>query len=132
MTNDLQRRLEQQNYTSADEVIEEVDLDKAADLEKELNLKYGYPWNDSQDYRIVSKLRVGMGCNIPIKDRIKGAKKVGRQNVSSGHLAKIRKIGGRASRLKANNIEHKCPHCSKIGKGPAMFRYHFDKCKEKK
>ena len=29
------------------------------------------------------------------------------------------------------NQEHVCPHCNKIGKGNAMFRYHMDKCKFK-
>lgn len=50
-TNDLKRRLFQQGYESADELIIEEDLDKAADLEKKLNLEYGYPWNDGTDYR---------------------------------------------------------------------------------
>jgi hypothetical protein len=27
------------------------------------------------------------------------------------------------------NMTHTCPHCHKIGKGPQMFRYHFNKCK---
>ena len=38
-------------------------------------------------------------------------------------------------RLKENNHNfttlHKCPHCGKEGKGPMMFRWHFDKCKDK-
>jgi group I intron endonuclease len=29
-----------------------------------------------------------------------------------------------------NTIEYTCPHCSKVGKGPNMKRYHFDKCKD--
>jgi hypothetical protein len=28
-----------------------------------------------------------------------------------------------------NTIEYTCPHCSKVGKGPNMKRYHFDNCK---
>ena len=30
-----------------------------------------------------------------------------------------------------NNVSHTCPHCNKEGKGNAMLRYHFDKCKVK-
>jgi hypothetical protein len=30
-----------------------------------------------------------------------------------------------------NLIEHTCSHCGKIGKGPVMFRHHFDNCKHK-
>jgi len=28
-----------------------------------------------------------------------------------------------------NKIEYTCPHCYKVGRGPNMKRYHFDKCK---
>ena len=33
--------------------------------------------------------------------------------------------------VKHNLKEVTCPYCNKIGKGPNMTRYHFDKCKEK-
>ena len=36
---------------------------------------------------------------------------------SDAHLAKLR-------------IQKTCPHCGKIGKGSAMNRYHFDRCKK--
>lgn len=55
MTNNLVRRLKRQNLSRVNDVILEKDLDKAADLEKKLNQKYGYPWNVSQDYRIILK-----------------------------------------------------------------------------
>lgn len=35
------------------------------------------------------------------------------------------KILGKPHNLK----EYECPHCGRIGKGPNMMRYHFDKCK---
>lgn len=28
-----------------------------------------------------------------------------------------------------NSVEHTCPFCNKVGKGPGMKRYHFDNCK---
>jgi hypothetical protein len=31
-----------------------------------------------------------------------------------------------------NNISYTCPHCDKIGVGPSMKRWHFDKCKSNK
>lgn len=31
-----------------------------------------------------------------------------------------------------NQINRTCPHCGKNGNGPAMLRYHFDRCKDKK
>lgn len=30
-----------------------------------------------------------------------------------------------------NQTERCCPHCGKIGKGPTMLRFHFDRCKSK-
>jgi hypothetical protein len=30
-----------------------------------------------------------------------------------------------------SQIERTCPHCTKVGKGPAMLRHHFDNCKRK-
>lgn len=30
-----------------------------------------------------------------------------------------------------NLIKRSCPHCGKVGSGPNMTRYHFDKCKDK-
>jgi len=30
-----------------------------------------------------------------------------------------------------NPPTHICPHCNKVGKGGAMFRFHFDNCKLK-
>lgn len=37
---------------------------------------------------------------------------------------------GRMS-ISCTRTEMVCPHCSKIGKGPNMKRYHFDNCKQK-
>jgi hypothetical protein len=40
-----------------------------------------------------------------------------------------RKIRDSNLGLKHNYIENECPHCGKVGKGPNMSRYHFDRCK---
>ena len=140
MSVDLKNRLRQQGYTIDDvcEVIVEFDLDKAADLEKELNLKYGYPWNDSQDYRVIvkaskesykNKSRVWNGREFTKEDTILGGKIAGKKNLESGHWHSIinPSAGGRASCQK----EYTCPHCGKVGKSPSMFGWHFDKCKHK-
>lgn len=57
-TVNLKQRLKKQGYTLDDvcEIIEMDDEIKASDLEKELNLKYGYPWNDTQYYARSRKL----------------------------------------------------------------------------
>ena len=64
MTNNLVRRLQRQNINRVNDVILEEDIDKGADLEKELNLKYGYPWKDSQDYRVILKAARKRGDNF--------------------------------------------------------------------
>lgn len=54
---ELEDRLSKQGYTLKDvcEIIEVLDVDKAADMERELNIRDGYGWNPSQDYRIITK-----------------------------------------------------------------------------
>ncbi len=64
MTNNLVRRLKKQNLNKVNDVILEEDIDTAADLEKELNIRDGYEWNDSQDYRIILKAARKRGNNF--------------------------------------------------------------------
>jgi len=54
-----------------------TDIDEAADMEKELNLKYGYGWNSSRDYRIV------------IAKAPAGGKRAAEINVASGQIAEL-------------------------------------------
>lgn len=78
-TKNISRRLEKLGYTilDVDKIIEIDNIDKASEMERELNLEYGYGWNESQDYRRVTK----MG--------LIGAKIGGNKNVESGHIHKI-------------------------------------------
>ena len=58
MTTRLKKRLSEQGYT-LDDVCETVgvhDKDYGADLERELNIRDGYGWNSSQDYRRLETL----------------------------------------------------------------------------
>ena len=58
-TDNLERRIKdlkkRKGYTINDvtQIITYTDIDQAADMERELNLKYGYGWNRSRDYRVV-------------------------------------------------------------------------------
>jgi hypothetical protein len=138
-TGNLKRRLRQQGYKlSQVEVIAIIeDINQAADLEKELNLKYGYSWNNAQDYRNMIKVAnlalqtdyKRYNHNFTKDERVLGGKISGRKNVENGHLAKVRDVkkAGLASCLK----EYTCPHCGKVGKSNSMFGHHFDKCKYK-
>ena len=57
MTTDLKRRLRNQGYTISDccefEYYDNIDV--GANREKELNIKFGYPWQDTQDYRVATQ-----------------------------------------------------------------------------
>jgi hypothetical protein len=39
-------------------------------------------------------------------------------------------LGKSRKGMKQNHPTHECPHCGKIGKGSAMFKWHFDNCKK--
>lgn len=79
-TKNLKGRLKKLGYTLDDvyETLKVEDKDKAADLERELNIMYGYGWNPSKDYRRVTKMglvggrigalkRKGGKCYTPLK-----------------------------------------------------------------
>jgi hypothetical protein len=59
-TNNLKRRMkrhtQKKGWTINDitQIYTFTDIDEAADMERDLNLHYGYGWNKSRDYRIVT------------------------------------------------------------------------------
>jgi hypothetical protein len=58
-----------------------TDLDQAADMERDLNIKYGYGWNKSRDYRVV------------IAKASKGGKAAAEVNLASGQIQELGKTG---------------------------------------
>lgn len=86
-TENLEKRLKslkrRKGYTINDvtQIITYTDVDQAADMEKELNLKYGYGWNKSRDYRIV------------IAKASKGGKAAAIVNLASGQIQELGKTG---------------------------------------
>jgi len=129
----LEKRLKQQGYTINDtcEIIEESDLDTAADLEKHLNIKYGYSWRDDQDYRVVLeagkqsykyKKRKGPLNTFTKKDCQLGGYITGKKKGEKQQIA-------RRNNIAKLNVYHTCPHCGIHTRGVAYFRYHGDKCK---
>lgn len=71
----LQRRLSAQNYKINDvcEIIKIDDIDEASDMERELNIRDGYGWNKSKDYRRVQTMvnnSKGKGAATQIKNKI--------------------------------------------------------------
>jgi hypothetical protein len=57
-TNNLERRLKEQSYTieNLDRLILVGNINKANKMEKELNLEYGYKWNNSLEYKRVCSM----------------------------------------------------------------------------
>jgi hypothetical protein len=100
-TANLERRLKalynRRGYTINDvtQILTFTDIDEAADTEKELNLKYGYGWNPSRDYRVA------------LEKSYKGGKKAAEVNVASGLVAELGKSGkgGRARQEKLRKLK---------------------------
>jgi hypothetical protein len=91
-TNDLDRRLNELNYSyeDLDRVITCGNIDMAANMERDLNIEYGYGWNISQDYRRVLSMAVN------------GGKKQGKIMFESGML--------NVARLKSNEVRRSSKH----------------------
>ena len=72
-TKDLEIRLKKQRYSISDldRLITVGNINLASKMEKELNLEYGYKWQDSQDYRFITTKFCSKGCSE------KGAKNSG-------------------------------------------------------
>lgn len=130
-TDNIKRRLKQQGYKSVDDVILEEDLDTAADLEKELNIKYGYPWRDDQDYRVI--LNAGKHA-YKNKERYKPSHTFSQKDCELGGLTTGKKKGEKQQKARRNNVSkiniyRTCPYCNLTTRGIGYFRYHGDKCK---
>ncbi len=88
--------------SGVDRIITAGNINKAANMEKQLNIEYGYGWSERHDYRVVCKM------NKPFD----------KKSQSKGGITQSSKI-------------IKCPHCNKIGKGMIMGRWHMDNCRLK-
>jgi hypothetical protein len=134
-TQHLKQRLKRQGYTLDDvcEIIEKQDLDEAADLEKELNLKYGYPWNDSQDYRVILK---AFSMSYINKPRVWNGRRFTKEECAlAGHNTGIGKSekqqAARRNNVAKLNTTQTCKYCGIVTRGAAFFRYHGEKCRFK-
>jgi hypothetical protein len=134
-TNNLKRRLKQQKYTLTDvcEIIQETDLDTAADLEKQLNLRDGYKWRDDQDYRVILKAGV---ASYKDKKRIGPLGTFTKKDCQlGGYITGIKK-GEKQQIARRNNVAklnayQTCPYCGIHTGGVAYYRYHGNNCKLK-
>jgi 3-oxoacyl-ACP reductase-like protein len=126
----LERRLWQQKMSLNDvsNIITCGNIDMAADMERDLNIEYGYGWNESRDYRNIIKNRK---CNFTNSDRMKGAYKGGKSAILSGQLLSVCSIGGKNGGKIAGKIqsqkEYICPNCNRKGRGN-RFVSHIKHC----
>jgi hypothetical protein len=149
-TKNLTKRLKTLSYNIEDisDIILESDINKAADLEKKLNIEYGYGWNSSRDYRLQVKRAYKSNEKQSLK-KLKSSsnqgKIIGKTNIETGHLKSICVLGGKVTANKPewkvssakggfnqSQIIRECNICGKVGKGNAMLRHHFENCKDKK
>ena len=146
-TKNFEKRISQLGYQPSDvvETIIETDIDIASELEKELNIRDGYGWNSSRDYRRQVQ-RAYKANETQSEKKLKASSFQGtiqgNKNVETKHMKRIQSLGGKAvvasdwwkktSAVGGNTQSQKsytCPHCGKDGKSNAMFRHHFNNCK---
>jgi hypothetical protein len=133
-TINLKRRLKAQNYTINDvcEIIEETDLNKASDLEKELNIKNGYNWRDDQDYRVITKAgKSALLVNYQRHNHSFTKEERALGGYITGKYPTEKSIIARKKNVSKLNVYQTCPYCNIHTRGAAYFRYHGDKCKLK-
>ncbi len=128
----VKRRVWEQGYTLNDvcEIVEQSDINIASDLEKELNIRDGYSWNDSQDYRVI--LKAAEAAKLADYDRyihtftkeecVLGAYMAGKYPTQKARNA-------RRTNMNKLNEYKTCPHCGIYSRGLGYNRYHGDKCK---
>jgi len=136
MTTDLKRRMRNQGYTISDccEFEYYDDIDVGADREKELNIKFGYPWNDGQDYRIIMKAH---SKTYTKTERVWNGRKFTEEECKLGGYITGKYPTEKARRARKKNMEklnqeQTCPYCGKIGRGLGYNRWHGNNCRSKK
>ena len=72
-----------------------------------------------------------LGENLPVISQ-ETRQKISISKIGTVHAPETRdKISNKAKEMWLNVENTKCPHCSKVGRGPNMKRYHFENCKSK-
>lgn len=82
--------------------------------------------NRNYDYKKIVRKRIKEG-NHPFLDKNKAKERADNRVKNKTHHFLSEEF-----KQKFIYKEHICPHCGKIGKSNAMFRHHFDRCKNNK
>jgi hypothetical protein len=77
----LERRLKNQGYSidNLDRLIIVGNIDMASDMEKQLNIEYGYPWNDAVDYRQLCQMAKKSGKLQRTQKQINALSNIGKK-----------------------------------------------------
>ena len=135
MTKNLTQRLKRQGYSISDcsdfEYYDDEDI--AADREKQLNLRDGYGWNDSQDYRVIKKAGNNAYKNTK---RVWNGRRFTKEEAQLGGYITGKYPTEKAREARRNNTnklnqQQTCPHCGKIGSGLGYNRWHGNNCRSK-
>jgi hypothetical protein len=131
----VERRLWEQGYSisDCDRIITCGNIDMSSDMERELNIEYGYSWKKSEYYKNITKLaEQNRKCSWTNDDRMKGSIKGGKTAVLSGQLLSVCSSGGKVGGKIAGKIqsqkEYICPNCNRSGRGN-RFVSHIKNCK---
>jgi hypothetical protein len=120
---DPTKRVQNQGYNSFEILEEHEDINIVSKREKELQRQYGYRV-DGPDYSATVERSITAAKSTSVA-KVNAA----RENVKKATIAAVL-AGAPGKAGKANAEKHReCPHCGKQGKGPTMFRYHFNNCK---
>lgn len=120
-----EKRTLDQGFTSYQILETHTNIYEVSKREKQLQRQYGYKVDGSDYWRAIEQRKVGAKSKSD-KKRI-----ASQENIKKATAAAV--LAGAPSKAgKANAIkERKCPYCQKEGKGPTMFRYHYENCKSK-
>lgn len=132
MSKRLIKRLKNQGYTLNDvcEIVEQSDIDIASDLEKEWNIRDGYGWNDSQDYRAINKAsQLALLIDYDRNNHIFTKEECTLGAYMAGKYPTEKSINARRNNMNKLNEYKTCPHCGIYSRGLGYNRYHGDKCK---
>jgi hypothetical protein len=120
-----EKRVTEQGYSDFEILEMHTDIYEVSKREKELQKEYGYRIDGPHYWQAIERRLENS------KSRSAAKVAAARINVAKATIASVAS-GSPAKAGRANAEKHrKCPYCGKEGRGPTMFRYHFENCKYK-
>ena len=122
-------RVRDQKYSDFEILEQHSDIDIVSQREIELQLQYFGKRDNNLSYKQSFTNCMKMRNHIKYFSEKKTISS--KENVKKATAAAtLAGAPSKAGTVSSNKIRI-CPHCTKEGKGPIMFRFHFDNCKHK-